>query len=349
MFDRRAAEADASVALGAALQMAQAAAATGVDVGEVFQYRLDHPVTVERQRSAMIPIISSGVEAKRVSIYTASEGQEHPMRGVRLTNSQSLQLMPGPIAVFDGDSYAGDAQIAHMSAGETRLLAYSVDLDVEHRQEGGQTQTVQKVRIVDGMVEMRLQRENRIKHTFNNKDKSRGRTIIVEQPRLGGWDLVEPAKPLEVNDQLYRFEVEVASGKENAVEILQRVTDFSRVGVLDMNIDTLLAYARQGKASDAVVEAVRKAAGMQQTVRDIEREIQRLESERSEISRDQDRIRQNMQTIDRNSDLYRRYMTKLTEQETRVEQIATSIKQKQEELNEARRKLSEYIAGLKVE
>ncbi|MFZ4576292.1 MAG: hypothetical protein ACOYN0_18050, partial [Phycisphaerales bacterium] len=42
--------------------------AAAMEVGEVFQYQLEGPVTVERQRSAMLPILSAGIEGRRVSI-----------------------------------------------------------------------------------------------------------------------------------------------------------------------------------------------------------------------------------------------------------------------------------------
>ena len=59
-----------------------AAMASGVDVGEVFQYQLDSPVTIERQRSAMIPIISTPIQGRRVSIFNRYDGSNHPMRGL---------------------------------------------------------------------------------------------------------------------------------------------------------------------------------------------------------------------------------------------------------------------------
>ena len=36
-----------------------------IEVGEVFQYELEAPVSVERQRSAMLPILSSAIDGRR--------------------------------------------------------------------------------------------------------------------------------------------------------------------------------------------------------------------------------------------------------------------------------------------
>ena len=74
----------------------------------------------------MLPILSSGIEGRRVSIYNRADGSEHPMRGVEIKNTSGLQLMPGPISVFDSAAYAGDAQIGHVTLNDKRRLAYAV-------------------------------------------------------------------------------------------------------------------------------------------------------------------------------------------------------------------------------
>ncbi|MBC7772294.1 MAG: hypothetical protein H7210_07360, partial [Pyrinomonadaceae bacterium] len=136
---------------------AAAAQAAGGEVGEIFQFELEAPVTLERQRSAMIPIMTTSIAGRRVSIYSAADGGEHPMRGVEITNDSNLQLIPGPITVFDGSqnksAYAGDAQIGHVGPGDKRLLAYAVDLDVAVLTSPETTSNLTRVRIINGVYE----------------------------------------------------------------------------------------------------------------------------------------------------------------------------------------------------
>src|ERR1051325_8023656 len=114
--------------------------------------------------------------------------------------------MPGPISVFDGGSYAGDAQIGHVPAGDKRLLAYAVDLEVNTTAATNTLEHIQKVRILRGLFEVTNLRQFVSNYSFTNKD-ARPRTLIVEQSRMGGWDLTKPEKPSETTDTLYRFEV----------------------------------------------------------------------------------------------------------------------------------------------
>ena len=46
---------------------------------------------------------------------------------MELANSTGLYLMQGPITVFDGGTYAGDARISDLPAGDKRLISYSLD------------------------------------------------------------------------------------------------------------------------------------------------------------------------------------------------------------------------------
>ncbi|MFG0326422.1 MAG: hypothetical protein ACF8SC_04025 [Phycisphaerales bacterium JB037] len=324
------------------------AQATAGEMGEVFQYTLDTPVTLERQQSAMLPILSSPIEGERVSIYNASSFGEHPMRGVKLTNTADLQLMPGPLAVFDGTAYAGDAQIGHVSQGDERLISYAVDLDVEASTETSGDSRVQSIRIINGVIEQSSRMESTTKYTFRNKDTRDGRDILVEHAKRGGWDLVTPKEPSEETDAQYRFKVGVGAGKASTLSVTQERIDRQRFEITNYNIESLLAYQRQGRASQAVVDAFREAARLRDLVAQSEQRIEALEQERREIAQDQERIRSNMSRIDQQSELYRRYITKLTEQETRLEQIVGEIEAARAQRQERQRALMDYLRNLTV-
>ncbi|MDQ7014055.1 MAG: hypothetical protein Q9O74_09195 [Planctomycetota bacterium] len=348
-WETSAGAAEKAVAFGAAMRNSVAAAASGESVGEVFQFTLDAPVTVGRQQSAMLPIIAGDIEGRRVSIFNQSDGLTHPMRGVEITNDTGLQLMPGPIAVYDGEAYAGDAQINHVSRSDERLLAYAVDLAVDARVEPASTSTVQKLSIVRGLLRQQMIEETRATYFFESNDQFRDRTIIVEHPRLIGWDLVDSPKPEEIAGELYRFEVELDPGAKTKLGITQRRTRYDQVALLSYDTNTLLRYSRDGKASKAVIDAFREAHRLQTRVRDAERTLAELATERNEIGKDQSRIRSNMGSIDRNSDLYARYMQKLAEQETRLEQIVELIQSTTAERDARRQELQEYLNNLNVE
>jgi hypothetical protein len=46
--------------------------ASGVDLGELFEYRIDKPVTIRKGESAMVPFVQRGIETRRVVLFDAS-------------------------------------------------------------------------------------------------------------------------------------------------------------------------------------------------------------------------------------------------------------------------------------
>ena len=81
------------------------------------------PVALPRQQSAMLPIVNAEVKGEKVSIYNQAVQAKHPLYGLKFTNTTDLYLMQGPITVFDGGVYAGDARIEDLPPGGERLSA----------------------------------------------------------------------------------------------------------------------------------------------------------------------------------------------------------------------------------
>jgi len=79
----------------------------------------------------MLPIVNASVQAEKLSIYNESVQRKFPLNGLRLTNTTGLHLMQGPITVFDGGTYAGDARIEDLQPKEERLISYALDLKIE--------------------------------------------------------------------------------------------------------------------------------------------------------------------------------------------------------------------------
>src|SRR5207244_7944688 len=98
-------------------------AAVAKDLGNFFQYQIEHPVNLPRQKSALLPIVNEEVEGTKVSIYNEQTHNKFPLLGLKFKNSTKLHLMQGPITVFDGSSYAGDARILDLQPKEERLIS----------------------------------------------------------------------------------------------------------------------------------------------------------------------------------------------------------------------------------
>ena len=94
--ENAAAEMKARMDLGRSVSSAASAAR----LGDFFQYVLDRPVSLPRQKSALLPIVARDVQGQRVSIYNEATQAKFPLLGLRFKNTSGLHLMQGPITVF---------------------------------------------------------------------------------------------------------------------------------------------------------------------------------------------------------------------------------------------------------
>src|SRR3974377_2240678 len=92
---------------------------------------MKNPLTLPRQKSAMLPIVGKDIEGGRVSIYNEATQAKFPLLGIKLKNTSGLHLMQGPITVFEGSNYAGDSRILDLQPNEERLISYAIDLGTE--------------------------------------------------------------------------------------------------------------------------------------------------------------------------------------------------------------------------
>src|SRR5438270_9623331 len=106
-------------------------AATASKLGDYFQYAIDHAVNLPRQKSALLPIVGKDVEGERVSIYNERTHAKFPLLGLIFKNTTGMHLTQGPITVYEGGTYAGDARILDLQKDERRLLSYAIDLGTE--------------------------------------------------------------------------------------------------------------------------------------------------------------------------------------------------------------------------
>lgn len=182
---------------------------TASDVGDLFEYRIDQPVTVPRDRSALIPILQTRMEGERVSIYRGPDSSDsdstsssRPMSGMLLKNTSALTLEDGSLTVIDGDAYAGEALLERLKPGEERLISFALDLGtlVNVRDEDEDRQPTYLVRAVNGVVEAHYYELRKKVYTLVNQT-DRPRVVYIEHPRGADddWQLVAGTAVLSGN------------------------------------------------------------------------------------------------------------------------------------------------------
>jgi hypothetical protein len=341
-----AADAPATPPMDAAASVASLASAS--QGGELFQYTVGN-VSLPRQRSAMIPIVTDDVEVERLSIYNPSVLPRNPLTGARVKNTTGKHLLQGPITVLAGSSYAGAARIDNVPPGQERLISYGVDLQVlvdakSERQED----TITAGKIVKGVLW--VTRKHVAGRTYSAENKGdKDKTLIVEHPVRAGWKLVEPAKALEKTEAVYRFKEPLGAGKSAGLRVVEERVDAQQVALLGADVSALEFYGRTGAIPKGVKEALAEAVKRRQGLAETNRQREERRRQVGEITTEQMRLRENLKTVNRTGEYGARILKKLDDQETVIERLQGEIEALTKTFEGERRELEEYLTNLTVE
>jgi hypothetical protein len=334
------------------LSQGVSALAQGGEAGSFFEYRIAVPVSLQRQESAMLPILNQEIDGKRVSIYNEGVQAKHPLLGLKLTNSTDLELMGGPLTVFESGSYAGDAQIDTLPAGAERLISFALDLEVEVASTSRSLpEEIVSVKILRGsMLTTRTLRRERV-YTVKNTSR-RPREVLIEYPINPDWDLVLPPKVEEKTRSLYRLLVSLpAAGSAGSVKDLSVVEErkvSQSVALTNLNDDTIALYLRSQEVSARIKSALEELSTRKGKLIETQRTRQEEERKLQQIRQEQSRIRQNMDALNRDSSLYKRYVQQLSDQEDELEKILQRIDDLRARELEQQRGLEAYITSLQI-
>jgi hypothetical protein len=323
-------------------------AAAGVEVGSAFRYSIEKPVSLSRWQSALIPIVNQAVGGERLSIFSETAHSKHPLLGVKLKNSSPVHLMQGPITVFDGGSYAGDAQITDMPPGSDQLLSFALDLDAEVETLPGKTpEVLAAVKISRGILvaSTKLQRE-KIYSIANRGTKNK--TVLVEHPFQPEWTLVQPEKPLERSRGVYRFAIPVAAGKNAKLSVVETRLVDSSVAVTNLQEDRIEIFIRSSAVSQSVKSALQKLLELKAQLGDTAGRRALAEARAADITAEQGRIRANMERLSQSSDLYKKYVKTLSEQEEELSKLRDEIARMREQENAQRKAIDSYVSSIDV-
>ena len=297
-----------------------------------YQYAIDQQVTVLRQKSAMLPVLTQEVKGDRVSIFNERVQTKHPLLGLRFKNTTGQPLMQGPVMVHEGGRYAGDARIMDMQPNEERLLAFAVDLGTEVL--GVDTQKPERIvsaKIVKGVLQATCTVQKTKTYHIKNRSKQ-DRVVVVEHPFAAEWKVVSEDKPIETSREVYRFEVKVPSGKLVKLDVTEETSRSLTMIVNKIDDDTLKLYINSSVSSTGMKDALKKVIETRHSIGGDQTEVKAMEDRLKSIVEDQVRLRANIERVPMGSEVYKRYLTKFDTQETQIEKLQADLDKKRAEL-----------------
>jgi hypothetical protein len=322
-------------------------------VGDLFEYGIEKPVTVRRNQSALVPILLKPFAGRSVLLYQKAARPENPIRCVEFENTTGLTLEGGPVTVLDQGSYVGEAMLDTMKPTEKRLVGYAVELAVRVLDNiDSHNDRVSRVTIRNGTIKAFYARVEKTTYTFNSKS-DKEQVAYLDHPRADShWKLVQTEKPHETTENYWRFRFILPPNTVTKFVVQQQQTLHQAWGIVDVTDKQFAAWVSANYLDKPTEKALKEVFAQRQAAARIEERWTQLNVERNTIHAEQKRIRENLAALgDRPSEkqLRERFVATLDKQEDRLATLTEEEDKLRAERDAARAKLNDLLAKLEYE
>lgn len=291
----------------------------GRELGELFEYRFGTPVTVRKNESAMLPFLQQKIQTRKLLIYS-DRSMAHPMNAAQITNSSGKTLDGGPITVFEGGAYAGEALVETFKPNDKRFISYGVDLGTRITTAMDSSRDmIREFHAVRGVLTTKTAMQETTTYTIRNVD-AKAKTLVIEHPLRSQYTVLSP-KPAESTGTVHRFEAKLpANGTEKFPVVEEHVYENS-IMLLSVTPDQIAFYLQNKNLSAEGRKQLEAVAQTKREIAAVDQQIRQIETETNELVKDQDRIRQNLSSLNKVSgqqEQVNKYARELEQQEVRL-------------------------------
>ncbi len=339
----------AAAPLGAgAMAASTVVSASGKDLGELFQYTIQTPVSVGRGQSAMAPILSSRLEYRKDLLYNANRLPDHPVATLRLRNETGLTLERGPATVLESAGYLGEAVLPFTAVDGEIVAPYAVELGLKVREDAGNRRETHAVSLSKAYLlieewDIRW-REYRVRSSMSDPA-----TVLIEHPRSMHYELFDTPVSLEQTGDHLRFAVPVAAHKEATLHVQERRLDRRREELYKQSYDSLARYMQRGLLDPKAHEQAAALLRLWEQIEQNRKGLTEANAERERIFKTQQQIQSNMQALSatgKEGDLRSRYVDELQASERRLKELDQSESNLKAAIEKLEREIEKRLSAL---
>ena len=319
------------------------------NAGEMFAFTPSKPVTLKRQQSTMIPLTLAALPAEKYSVFSSIPYNErvNPKFCISIENTSGLKLPAGPITVFDGGEYAGDALLEFLPESEKRLIAYGDDIELTGSKQGTSLRTIETVKIADGLMTTSYRQVQNTTYLIKNTD-TKERTVIVEHTKNAGFELVTKQALVETTSNKYRFKLKAAARVGSELKVEETRLYQSAQKIFDMNSNTFISYTTNSEIPEKIRNAFASIIAEKDKVSTEEKALKTLQDRQTEITKEQDRVRKNLEAVGAESQQGRAFLTKLLKLESELDELKNGITLALERVNKAQQAFTAFVKNITV-
>jgi len=323
-----------------------------VKVGDFFAYHIDNPVTIQRNQSALVPIINQPFKGEKVLMYNEQHRAGNPMACMEMTNDTGLTLEGGPVTMYEGDTYVGESMLEFTKPDEKKYIPHAVELGCHiEKMEFFNDEPVFLVTLGGGAMRTHYYRTREKTYRIRYKNRTAIR-LIIEHPREVDWELVETPAPVETTQNFYRFELSLPREGEYSLVVKDKRVFWTHYTLINLSDDSIALFLERKFFDARVADEIRKYVELSRKKADLEREINNNRASIQGIYKDQERLRSNISTLSTSREeaiLKERFVTKLSLQESQIESHEKTIRELQVETEKTTKEIQGLITSLQLE
>jgi len=311
------------------------------DLGELFEYNISNPVTIKRKQSALVPILTESIKAKRILLYNKNEHDKNSNACLEITNNTNLTLERGPVTIIYDDNLAGEAIIPFLNKEDTRLLNYAVEqaVIISHEQK---SENLNVHRVTFGSGYSYEYYFTNMETTYKIKNKTdEEKELYLDHPKTYEFKFIEKPVEPEETPNYWRFKLTLKPKDAINFKLKEQRENYSSNYLWNYSKDDLLKrvgfYVKQKFIDPNLETKLKEIAELIQTLNDLRSKEDKLNEERDLMTDEQVRLRENISVLGEDSQsvsLKERYIKKLNTQESRFEEINKELKVLEKKIKE---------------
>ncbi|HEY4358965.1 MAG TPA: DUF4139 domain-containing protein [Acidobacteriaceae bacterium] len=266
---------------------------------DFFEYKLNEPVTIRKNESAMVPILQAKVPVEQVTIvgYTTPWQTSQPLRALWVTNDTNLTFDRGSFSIVEDGNFSGEGLLAPIRPGGKRLLSYAADQAIHVSAEDHSTQQLSGISVSKGVVRIqRTQHESQTYVVHNSAGEQR--TVLLEYPVNPMMTLDDStAKPVETTPTVYRFRLTVAPNGTATFPVAAHGIVHSEWALTDSDDSRLATIFQQTDNSPQFQAAIQPVLDARRKVADAQTAVNQVQAHLKDLHAEEERQRANITAL----------------------------------------------------
>ena len=314
-------------------------------------FQLPTPVMLAAGHTASVPIIDRSIPAERVDL--AAGNDPHPLSAIRITNDTGASMPAGVLTLYDASgaaTFAGNARLGGLPAGEHRLLSFAQDLRTTvERNTTGET-TLASLTAADGVLHITTRQREMLRVTLTGP-ANEPRRVLVEIPKDGDRTLTLEGGPIAGTEETataWRVPVTLSPGEVRKLTAYIDRLESEQTALLADDAQGMMRLLNEQTLTPEARTALLRLAALRQEEASKRATLNQLKAQQALMLEDEDRIRRNLAVVAANDALHARLTRALDADETELDKLKQAIDQATVAADRAHQALADAAGSLKL-